>query len=59
MANTTYGTISQRTAAWAATEMLSHAEPILVLSTSANTISEIAYQPAYPKDKIKYEILFT
>ena len=32
MANTSYGTISQRTAAWAATEMLSHAEPILVLS---------------------------
>lgn len=32
MAQTTYGSISQRTAAWAATEMLSHAEPILVLS---------------------------
>jgi len=32
MAQTTYGDISQRTAAWAATEMLSHAEPILVLS---------------------------
>jgi len=32
MATTTYGTISQRTAAWAATEMLQHAEPILVLS---------------------------
>ena len=32
MAITTYGDISQRTAAWAATEMLSHAEPILVLS---------------------------
>lgn len=29
---TAYGDISQRTAAWAATEMLSHAEPILVLS---------------------------
>ena len=29
---TTYGDINQRTAAWAATEMLSHAEPILVLS---------------------------
>lgn len=28
---TTYGDISQRTAAWAATEMLRHAEPILVL----------------------------
>lgn len=32
MAITTYGDISQRTAAWAATEMLAHAEPILVLS---------------------------
>lgn len=32
MAITTYGDISQRTAAWAATDMLSHAEPILVLS---------------------------
>lgn len=32
MATTAYGDISQRTAAWAATEMLAHAEPILVLS---------------------------
>jgi len=33
MANeTTYGVINQRTAAWATSEMLSHAEPILVLS---------------------------
>jgi len=32
MAQTSYGSISQRTAAWAATEMLEHAEPILVLS---------------------------
>lgn len=29
---TTYGSISQRTAAWVAAEMLSHAEPVLVLS---------------------------
>jgi N4-gp56 family major capsid protein len=29
---TTYGVISQRTAAWAATEMLRHAEPTLVLN---------------------------
>ena len=29
---TTYGDIGQRTAAWAAVEMLAHAEPILVLS---------------------------
>lgn len=32
MATTTYGDISQRTAAWAASEMLKHAEPITVLS---------------------------
>lgn len=32
MANTTYGDISQRTAAYAAKEMLSHAEPMVVLS---------------------------
>jgi len=32
MATTKYGDISQRTAAWAADEMLDHAEPILVLS---------------------------
>ena len=29
---TTYGDINQRTAAWAATEMLRHAEPVLVLT---------------------------
>ncbi len=28
---TTYGVINQRTAAWAATEMLRHAEPVIVL----------------------------
>ncbi len=33
-------------------------EPILVLATSANTISEIAYQPAYPKDRILYDWTF-
>lgn len=32
MAVTTYGDINQRTAAWAATEMLRHAEPVTVLS---------------------------
>lgn len=33
MANmTTYGDINQRTAAWAAVEMLSHVEPVLILS---------------------------
>lgn len=32
MTATDYGSISQRTAAWAAAEMLAHAEPVLVLS---------------------------
>lgn len=32
MADTQYGTISQRTALWAAVEMLDHAQPVLVLS---------------------------
>ena len=32
MAGSTYGDINQRTAAWAATEMLEHARPIIVLS---------------------------
>jgi len=32
MAGSLYGDISQRTAAWAATEMLEHARPIIVLS---------------------------
>lgn len=35
MTTTTYGSISQRTAAWAATEMLSHAMPIEVLTRFA------------------------
>lgn len=30
-------------------------EPILVLATNENTISEIAYQPLYPKDRILYD----
>lgn len=30
-------------------------EPILVLATSNSTISEDAYQPDYPNDKIKYD----
>ena len=34
---TDYGQISQRTAAWAATEMLSHAEPIIVLGKFGQT----------------------
>lgn len=35
MGTTTYGSIGQRTAAWAANEMLAHAEPILVLGKFA------------------------
>ena len=34
---TTYGDISQRTAAWAADEMLAHAEPVVVLGKFAQT----------------------
>lgn len=30
-------------------------EPILVLATSTNTISNLAYQPLYPNDKITYD----
>jgi hypothetical protein len=30
-------------------------EPIVILATSADTISSIAYQPAYPNDTIKYD----
>ena len=30
-------------------------EPLLVLATSANTISNLAYQPSYPNDKITYD----
>lgn len=41
---TTYGDINQRTAAWAATEMLSHAEPHIVLQKFA-TLKEL------PKNK--------
>lgn len=37
MATTEYGTISQRTAAWAATEMLAHAEPVIVMQPYAQT----------------------
>ena len=32
---TTYGVINQRTAAWAATQMLKHAEPVIVLGKLA------------------------
>ena len=32
--------------------------PIIVFATSENTLSTDAYQPKYPKDKIKYDITF-
>jgi N4-gp56 family major capsid protein len=37
MSQTTYGTVSQRTAAYAAREMLKHAEPVIVLQKLAQT----------------------
>ena len=33
-------------------------EPIVVLATSANTISTTAYQPSYPNDRIQYDWTF-
>lgn len=33
-------------------------DPIIVFATSNNTLSEIAYQPSYPKDTIKYDVSF-
>jgi N4-gp56 family major capsid protein len=50
MAQTTYGDISQRTAAYAATEMLSHAEPILVLSK----FGQSKPLPANKADTVKF-----
>lgn len=50
MAQTTYGSISQRTAAWAATEMLAHAEPILVLSK----FGQSKPLPANKADTVKF-----
>ena len=44
MSTATYGSISQRTAAWAATEMLAHAQPIIVLQL-------LATQKPMPKNK--------
>ncbi len=37
MAISNYGSISQRTAAWATSEMLAHASPILVLQKFMQT----------------------
>lgn len=34
-------------------------DPIMVFATSNSTLSDNAYQPSYPKDKIKYDITFT
>lgn len=34
-------------------------QPIVLLATSTNTISEVAYQPAYPNDTIKYDWTFS
>lgn len=50
MPQTSYGSISQRTAAWAATEMLSHAEPILVLSK----FGQSKPLPANKADTVKF-----
>jgi hypothetical protein len=33
-------------------------EPIIVMATSENTLAIDAYQPAYPNDKIKYDISY-
>ena len=33
-------------------------EPIIVLATSADTISSTAYQPSYPNDRIQYDWTF-
>lgn len=33
-------------------------QPIIVFATSSNTISDVAYQPSYPNDKIKYDWTF-
>lgn len=55
MALTEYGTISQRTAAWAAREMLKHAEPIIVLQKMGltkpvpqNTAEQVKFRRPVP-----------
>ena len=50
MAATTYGDISQRTANWAAKEMLKHAEPVLVLSK----FGQIKPIPANKAQSVKF-----
>ena len=44
---TTYGVINQRTAAWAATQMLRHAEPVIVLG-KFGMVKELPRQPPAP-----------
>jgi hypothetical protein len=34
-------------------------EPIIVMATSENTLASDAYQPAYPNDKIKYDVTYS
>ncbi len=34
-------------------------EPLMVLATSSNTISEEAYQPDYPNDRIRYDLTYS
>lgn len=34
-------------------------DPIIVFALSSNTLSNIAYQPSYPKDKIQYDWTFS
>lgn len=47
---TTYGDINQRTAAWAATEALSHAEPVIVL----NKFGQMKPIPKNKADSVKF-----
>lgn len=47
---TTYGIINQRTAAWAATEMLKHAEPVIVLGK----FGMIKEMPRNKADTVKF-----
>lgn len=34
-------------------------EPIIVMATSESTLATDAYQPSYPKDKIKYDVTYS
>ena len=47
---TTYGVINQRTAAWAATQMLKHAEPVIVLGK----FGMIKQVPGNKADTVKF-----